>query len=216
MRENIEKDRENRQSVISMDNDRKDLAWDEIKTEHIVKDEWIDFRKSAYRFPDGSVFEPFYSYSRRNYVVIVASDAEGKFICVRQFRQGIKEVTTEFPAGGLERKDGKEYGSAEAGNASEDPLSAAKRELLEETGYESEEWTHLLTVPSNATIADNYAYLYMAENCHRISGQNLDETEFLNVELHSEGEIEDLIAKGGFQQSVHITAWLLSRRKKAV
>lgn len=216
MRENIGKDRENRQSVISMDNDRKDLAWEEIKTEHIVKDEWIDFRKSAYRFPDGSVFEPFYSYSRRNYVVIVASDAEGKFICVRQFRQGIKEVTTEFPAGGLERKDGKEYGSAEAGNASEDPLFAAKRELLEETGYESEEWTHLLTVPSNATIADNYAYLYMAENCRRVSGQNLDETEFLNVELHSEGEIEDLIAKGGFQQSVHITAWLLSRRKKAV
>ena len=172
MRENIEKDRENRQSVISMDNDRKDLAWDEIKTEHIVKDEWIDFRKSAYRFPDGSVFEPFYSYSRRNYVVIVASDTEGRFICVRQFRQGIKEVTTEFPAGGLERKDRKEYGSAETGNTSEDPLSAAKRELLEETGYESEEWTHLLTVPSNATIADNYAYLYMAENCRRVSGQN--------------------------------------------
>ena len=56
-----------------MNNDRKDLIWEEIKTEHIVKDEWIDFRKSAYRFPDGSVFEPYYSYSRRNYVVIVAS-----------------------------------------------------------------------------------------------------------------------------------------------
>ena len=201
------------QSVISMNNDRKDLAWEEIKTEHIVKDEWIDFRKTAYRFPDGSVFEPFYSYSRRNYVVIVASDTEGNYICVRQFRQGIKEVTTEFPAGGLERKDGKEYGSAETGNAVEDPLSAAKRELLEETGYESEEWTHLLTVPSNATIADNYVYIYMAKNCRRVSGQNLDETEVLNVELHSEDEIEDLITKGGFQQCVHITAWLLSRRK---
>ena len=196
-----------------MNNDRKDLAWEEIKTEHIVKDEWIDFRKTAYRFPDGSVFEPFYSYSRRNYVVIVASDTEGNYICVRQFRQGIKEVTTEFPAGGLERKDGKEYGFAETGNAVEDPLAAAKRELLEETGYESEEWTHLLTVPSNATIADNYVYIYMAKNCRRVSGQNLDETEVLNVELHSEDEIEDLITKGGFQQCVHITAWLLSRRK---
>ena len=199
--------------MISMNNDRKDLAWEEIKTEHIVKDEWIDFRKTAYRFPDGSVFEPFYSYSRRNYVVIVASDTEGNYICVRQFRQGIKEVTTEFPAGGLERKDGKEYGFAETGNAVEDPLAAAKRELLEETGYESEEWTHLLTVPSNATIADNYVYIYMAKNCRRVSGQNLDETEVLNVELHSEDEIEDLITKGGFQQCVHITAWLLSRRK---
>ena len=197
---------------VSADKKRDDLAWEEIKTEHIVKDEWIDFRKSSFRFPDGSVFEPFYNYSRRNYVVIVASDTDGRFICVRQFRQGIREVTTEFPAGGLERKDGKEYGDAGKDPASEDSMEAAKRELMEETGYESDEWTHLLTVPSNATIADNYAYLYMAENCRRVAGQRLDETEFLNVELHTEEEIEELIAKGEFQQCVHITAWLLSRR----
>ena len=45
--------------------------------------------RSAYRFPDGSVFEPYYSYSRRDYVVIVASDEDGNYLCVRQFRQGI-------------------------------------------------------------------------------------------------------------------------------
>ena len=86
------------------------LAWEEISTEHIIQDEWIDFRRSAYRFPDGSVFEPYYSYSRKDYVVIVASDTEGNYLCVRQYRQGIEEVTTEFPAGGIERADGKEYG----------------------------------------------------------------------------------------------------------
>ena len=78
----------------------KDLEWEEISTEHIIQDQWIDFRKSAYRYPDGRVFSPFYSYSRRDYAVIVASDKGGRFICVRQFRQGIKKVTTEFPAGG--------------------------------------------------------------------------------------------------------------------
>ena len=119
-------------------NNTPSLAWEEIKTEHIVQDEWIDFRRSAYLFPDGSVFEPFYTYSRRDYVVVVASDTEGKYLCVRQFRQGIKQVTTEFTAGGIERKDGREYGGA--GDASaEDALAAAKRELLEETGYESDE-----------------------------------------------------------------------------
>lgn len=92
-----------------MDNDKDGLAWEEISCEHIVKNEWIDFRKSAYRFPNGEVFEPYYSYSRRDYVVIVASDTDGNYICVRQFRQGIKEVTTEFPAGGMERTDGREY-----------------------------------------------------------------------------------------------------------
>ena len=35
--------------------------------------------------PDGKVFEPFYSYSRKDYVVIVACDEDGKYLCVRQF-----------------------------------------------------------------------------------------------------------------------------------
>lgn len=192
--------------------DKDPLAWEEISTEHIVQDEWIDFRRSAYRFPDGSVFEPYYSYSRRDYVVIVASDLEGKYLCVRQFRQGIKKVTTEFPAGGIERKDGKEYGGSQDYSA-EDALAAAKRELLEETGYESDEWRHLLTVPSNATIADNYAHLFAAGNCRRVSGQALDETEFLNITRHSAQEIEELIAKGEFQQAIHITAWLLALKR---
>ena len=190
--------------------DREDLRWEEVSTEHLVQDEWIDFRKSAYRFPDGSVFEPYYSYSRRDYVVIVASDEEGRYICVRQYRQGIGEVTTEFPAGGLERTDGKEYG--DGSESVEDALAAAKRELMEETGYESDEWTHLLTIPSNATIADNYAYLYLAKNCRKVSGQHLDETEFLNVEIKDRQEIEAMIAAGKFQQIAHVAAWLLALR----
>lgn len=196
--------------------DKENLAWEEIRTEHIVQDEWIDFRRSAYRFPDGSVFEPFYSYSRRDYVVIVASDTDGKYLCVRQFRQGIKTVTTEFPAGGIERTDGREYGSkydSEHGSSvSENALEAAKRELLEETGYVSDDWRYLLTVPSNATIADNYAHIFMAENCRKSAEQNLDETEFLNVRKYSADEIEEMISQGNFQQAVHIMAWLLARK----
>ena len=193
--------------------DREDLAWEEISTEHIVQDEWIDFRRSAYRFPDGTTFEPYYSYSRRDYVVIVASDEDGNYICVRQYRQGIGEVTTEFVAGGLERTDGKEYGGTSGGQA-EDALEAAKRELLEESGYVSDEWVHLLTLPSNATIADNYAFLYYAGNCRKVSGQHLDETEFLNVELHSREKIEELIRTGKFQQMAHVAAWYLAKERE--
>lgn len=204
------------------------LDWEEISRKTLVHNEWIDLRQSAYRFPDGSVFEPFYSYSRRDYVVIVATDEEGRYICVRQFRQGIKEVTTEFPAGGIERKDGKEYAGRarfeskddkdtdddpDAPGATEEALEAAKRELLEETGYESDEWEHLLTVPSNATISDNYAYIYSAKNCRKVSGQELDVMEFLNVCLRTDDEIDKLIHGGDFKQSVHVMAWLLAKNK---
>ena len=207
-----------------MEDNRADLTWEEVRTEHIIQDEWIDFRRSAYRLPDGNVFEPFYSFSRRDYVVIVASDCDGNYLCVRQFRQGIKEVTTEFPAGGLERSDGREYAFREAampGTAtsengiSEDALAAAKRELLEETGYLSSEWTHLLTIPSNATISDNFVHVYMAKNCRMAARQHLDDTEFLKVELRTPQEIEEMIRAGRFQQAVHVMAWLLVQRRLA-
>ena len=189
------------------------LAWEELRTEHIIQDQWIDFRKCVYRYPDGRVFEPFYSYSRRDYAVIVASDTEGRYLCVRQFRHGIREVTTEFPAGGIERKDGKEYGASQDLSV-EDALEAAKRELLEETGYESDEWRHLLTIPSNATVSDNYAHLFVARNCRRVTGQHLDETEDLTVVKHTAQEIEEMIKNGDFQQAMHVTAWLLALRRQ--
>ncbi len=112
-------------AAIEAADTRENLAWEEISTEHIVQDEWIDFRRSDYRFPDGKVFGPFYSYSRRDYCIIVASDEEGNYLCVRQFRQGIRQVTTEFPAGGIERKDGRQYGTGHGPDVAEDALEAA-------------------------------------------------------------------------------------------
>ena len=184
----------------------KELMCEEIRCEHLVQDRWIDFRRSAYRFPDGRVFEPYYSYTRRDYAVIVASDEDGRFLCVRQFRQGIRQVTTEFPAGGIERKDGEACTMEQA-------LTAAQRELQEETGYVSGRWTHLLTIPSQATLSDNYAWIFRAENCRPAAAQKLDEMELLDVLKYTPAEIEELIASGRFQQAVHVAAWLLACRR---
>lgn len=193
---------------MALDHDQEpgELVCEEIRCEHLVRDQWIDFRRSAYRFPDGRVFEPYYSYTRRDYAVIVATDEAGDVLCVRQFRQGIRRVTTEFPAGGIERKDG-------ASCTMEQALAAAKRELREETGYESDAWTHLLTIPSQATLSDNMAWLFRAENCRLAASQKLDEMELLDVRKYSPEEIEKMIFSGRFQQAVHVAAWLLARRE---
>jgi len=196
---------------MNSNRDKDPLAWEEIKTEHLVTDQWIDFRRSAYRFPDGTVFEPYYSYSRRDYVVIIATDTDGNYICVRQYRQGIEQVTTEFPAGGIERTDGSEYKKGGIPDT-DDALSAAKRELAEETGCTSDEWRHLLTVPSNATIADNYAVIFEAKNCRKITSQHLDDTEFLNVVTLTPQQLEETIHTGDFLQAIHILGYLLSKK----
>ena len=180
--------------------DQDSVRWEKVRTDHLIQDEWIDFRKSDFRFPDGRVIGPFYTFTRRDYVVVVAEDTEGHYICVNQFRQGIEKVTTEFPAGGMEE--------------GEEAVMAAQRELLEETGYESNEWKHLLTVPVDATLSDNYAHLFTAKNCRKITGQNLDWTEFVNVITLSKEEIDTLILRGEFQQAMHILAWSLSNKER--
>lgn len=141
--------------------------------------------------------------------MIVPVTEDGKFLCVRQFRHGIGEVMTEFPAGGI---DPAAPGTAQSGELHESTLECARRELREETGYVSEEWTRIAFIPSDATLSDNYACLFLARNCRKISGQRLDETEDLEPEILTGEEIEILIRAGKFQQSVHVMAYLLALR----
>ncbi len=193
--------------------DKKDpsLVWEEVSCEHLVQDEWIDFRRVAYRLPDGKVWSPYYNYSRRSYVVIVPETEHGTYLCVRQYRHGIREVTTEFPAGGIETKgDAADY---DRSVPAEDALEAAKRELLEETGCVADSFTPLITIPSNATIADNYACCYLAKGCRPVARQHLDETEFLNAIELTGDDIDTLIKTGNFQQAIHVMAWLLAKEK---
>ena len=53
----------------------------------------------------------------------------------------------------------------------------------------------------------------MAKNCRKVSGQDLDDTEFVNAVKHTPDEIEKMIKDGTFQQSVHVAAWLLALRE---
>jgi ADP-ribose pyrophosphatase len=190
--------------------DDQALTWQEVETEHLAEDQWIDFRRVKYRMPDGSEAAPFYNYSRKDYVVIAARDTEGRFICVRQFRHGIRTCTTEFPAGGIEGEEGHDYALPSKSTVSmEAALEAARRELKEETGYVSDSWRHLITIPSNATIADNYAYVFAAQDCRKAAEPDPDDTEFLGDVLLTEREIEGLIRQGGFQQALHVMAFMM-------
>ena len=184
----------------------KNIAWKLLKEKQLVKNQWMDFREKQYEMPDGRVVEPFYSVHRSDYVVIVARTEEGKYLCVRQYRQGMDALTIEFPAGCMDDKDA-------GGTMEEKALSCAKRELMEECGYASEHWQYLGMFHENATLSDDKAYLFLAENCRKCGNTHYDENEFMESLLLSEEELQTAIKEGTFPQAMHVLAYELAGKR---
>jgi len=100
-------------------------------------------------------------------VAVVPLTDDGFVIAERQFRYPFQSVLTEIPAGKLDSAD-------------EDHLSAAKRELKEETGFVADTWIDLGPLYPSIAYTTEVIYLYLAKDL-RQEKQKLDEGEFLNV-----------------------------------
>ncbi len=102
-------------------------------------------------------------------VAIVAVTARGGLVVVRQYRHAVRRTLLELPAGSVER--------------GEAPLAAAKRELLEETGFASRRWRRLVAshpAPANSGIRKHY---YLALDARRIRRARPERFEFLRPEV---------------------------------
>ena len=102
-------------------------------------------------------------------VGVIPITEDGKVIIERQFRYPLDRVVTEIPAGKLD-------------SFTEDRLSAAKRELEEETGYTAKEWISLGDYYPTPAYCDERITLYLARGL-ALGQRHLDEDEFLNFEL---------------------------------
>lgn len=79
--------------------------------------------------PTGQVFDDYTVAKLPSGVVIVATDVEGKLITQFEYKYAIDQVILNLPSGSIE--------------GSKDPLVVAAQELLEETGYSSEEFEYI-------------------------------------------------------------------------
>jgi ADP-ribose pyrophosphatase len=109
------------------------------------------------------------TFAKPDWVAIAATDAEGRFVLVRQHRHGIDADTLE-PAGGLV-------------DPGELPERAALRELQEETGYRAETAQSLGWVHPNPALQDNRCHLFLAEGAIRVAEPLRFEDEHTEVEL---------------------------------
>ena len=106
----------------------------------------------------------------------------GKVIIERQFRYPLNRVITEIPAGKLD-------------SFTEDRLSAAKRELEEETGYTAEEWIPMGDYYPTPAYCDERITLYLARGLNR-GQRHLDEDEFLNFEAVTLADLVEDVMSG--------------------
>lgn len=190
---------------------QRPVDWKKVSEKQVILTNWLDLKQAAYQMPDGKIYQPFYRYHKRSFVVVAARLTDGRFLCVRQYRPGIDQVTTEFPAGGIEAFDDETNPGAHPREMT--ALKAARRELLEETGCESDEWTPLYTTPANSTWSSDYAYLYLAENCRKVGNQQLDVTEFLQVITVTASQLDAMMRDGSFEQVTSALTWLLAKEK---
>lgn len=137
----------------------------------------------------------FFTLQTSDWINVVAKTEDDRFIMVRQHRLGTDEITLETPGGLIE--------SGEA------PEATARRELLEETGYEAGEMRLLKKLAVNPAILNNYIYFYYAGNCRKTGAQNLDLAEDIEVATYTGAEILELIKNGEINHTLIVTAYYL-------
>jgi 8-oxo-dGTP pyrophosphatase MutT (NUDIX family) len=109
---------------------------------------------------------------------------------VKQYRHGIGEISLELPGGVAEK--------------GETPEEACRREMREETGYEFETMECLGKICANPSTTNNYMYMFLAKGGKKVTAIKLDDTEDLEVEMHTIDEVKQLVRENKIVQSLHV------------
>ncbi|MDK2871913.1 MAG: ADP-ribose pyrophosphatase [bacterium] len=125
--------------------------------------------------------------------VIIPVLDDGKIVTVRQYRYPVGEELIELPAGTLEKEEA--------------PIDAAKRELLEETGYMAKDVQELACFYSSPGFCNEKMHLFLATNLVE-GAQKLESDEKVQVEVYSVDELKEMIRKGEIKDAKTIAGIL--------
>lgn len=134
-----------------------------------------------------------------DWVNIIALTTDKKVLLVKQYRQGVDDITREIPGGAV--------------HLGEDPKLAAIRELREETGHECKSIEALGIVQPNPAIQSNRCHVYLARDCVKVGEPELDPLEELEVESVAVEELMKLVEDGEIRHSLVLSALFLAGSK---
>ncbi len=169
--------------------------WKTLSSHIALDTPYLKVRCEQVALPNDVIIPDYYIIENRGWVGIVPITDDGRFIINKQYKHGIGLEVLEFPAGGLDEHEN-------------DPIQAAHRELMEETGYsvapdQIELLAHMLANPTGAVTR---VWWYLARNVRKTGRQKLDPTEVIENRLVTPAELLVLIHQGDFPVQGQISA----------
>jgi ADP-ribose pyrophosphatase len=175
-----------------------DLNEKTVAQSYVYEGNIVKLREDKAEISDGNIVDRVV-VEHPGGVGIALEDEDGKFFFVSQWRYAQSEVTLEYPAG--KREEG------------EDDLNTAKREIVEEVGYEGTDWKYLgVMYPTPAYDSETIGMYYAKKGAYK--GQHLDCDENINVSKYSLDEITDMIVDGKIHDAKTIGMTFLVKENK--
>jgi 8-oxo-dGTP pyrophosphatase MutT (NUDIX family) len=158
----------------------------------------MNVRTDRVRISEKSVLDEYHVVESPNWALVLCFTEAGAVAMVRQYRHGIGRMSLELPAGAID--------------SGEEPEEAARRELLEETGLEADEWSLLGRCAPDPTRHTNYAYMFAARGARLVAEPVFDETEEMEVVYFKPTELLAEVDRGTVVHGTHLTAIYLAYR----
>jgi hypothetical protein len=167
--------------------------WKVIKSQNLDSYKVFSTRKDISLSPMTGEEHDFYVVEAPDWVNVVAITPDDQIVLIEQYRHGIRSITLEIPGGMVD--------------GGESPLEAGKRELLEETGYESDEWICIGKINPNPAIQNNTCYTFLAINARRVRVPSFEGTEDIAVLVAPSTNIISLITEGKITHALVVVAF---------
>jgi ADP-ribose pyrophosphatase len=167
-----------------------------LKSERLVESPWLTVRREHIRTPTGYEIPEYYLVDAPDIVTVLALTVERQVVLVEQYRHGLGGIGLELPAGMHD----------EAGESAE---QAARRELLEETGYQAGQLELLGELRPSYARQSNRLYAYLALDCREVAEPHGDPAEDIVVRLVDLETLRGLVRSGEIGSLVSVGAIFL-------
>lgn len=171
-----------------MAKNQTDMSWKTLSSKYLFNRPWMTARVDSVQLPTGAVIDEYYVLEYPDWVNTIAITKDGKFVFVRQYRYAIGKTVDELCAGVIEE--------------GEDPIVAAQRELLEETGFGGGEWSEWMKISANPSTHTNITHCFLAVGVEPLREQHLDKGEDIQVCIFTRDEVLHLLRSGQIWQSL--------------